>query len=153
MLDRILAPLNARWLELLGEAEAAHTASETIGLGTLLDALIRPDIESGLALQARSAGRARLIGAIYVRPAEFVEARVADHFRPVARRYLPHLVRAVPLVDEGVLSWRVRWCVSGTLGALLSDEKMAFAADPEALLGTLVEAMRPYCRCRCRRPR
>lgn len=141
VLDRILAPLNERRLELLDRAVSALESPGAIGLEALLDALVRPDIETGRALHARARGSARLIGAIYIRPADFVEARVTRHFRPVARRFLPHLAAAVPHVDEETLSWRVRWCVFGTLGALLSDEAAPFADDPDALLDMLVTAL------------
>lgn len=137
VLDRILGPLNARRLALLTDAEAA-AAGCPIALTALLGALIRPDIETACSLEARSAGRARLIGAIYIRPADFVQARVEDHFRPVARAFLPHLSVALPGVPPAVLSWRVRWSVFGTLGALLSDESEPFATQPSTLVSRLV---------------
>ena len=85
-----------------------------VPLQSLVEALIRSDIESAVELEARSEGRARLIGAIYIRPADFVKERVEGHFRPVAKRFLPHLCAAVPHVSNAMLAWRVRWCVSGS---------------------------------------
>ena len=140
VLDRILGPLNARRLELLAEAEAAAEVDCPIQVEVLLDALIRPDVEAAAGLQARSEGRARLIGAIYVRPADFVQARVEDHFRPVAQRFLPHLTVALPHVPSDVLAWRVRWYVFGTLGALMSDDAEPFAKHPDGLVADLVTA-------------
>ena len=138
VLDRILGPLNSRRLELLAAAEkTAASDGCLIPLDVLVDALIRPDIEMGLSLEARSKGRARLVGAIYIRPAEFVKTRVEDHFRPVARRFLPHLCAALPDLERDVLAWRVRWYVFGVLGALLSDDAPR-AACANAALGNLV---------------
>jgi len=138
VLDRILVPLNDRRLRLLEEAAAGSDGGE-IELPDLLGALIRPDVEAACTLEARSAGRGRLIGAIYIRPADFVQARVQERFRPVADAFLPHLVTALPEVPTEVISWRVRWCLFGTLGALLSDEHEPFAVEPEALIRRLVE--------------
>ena len=81
-----------------------------------MDALVRPDIETAHMLHARSPGRARLIGALYLRPADFVEATVAAHFTPVAEAFRPHLEAAIPRVPFPVIAWRLRWCVFGTLG-------------------------------------
>ena len=94
VLDRILAPLNARRLELLDQA---RTSGES-GLVELVAALIRPDIETAHALHERSPGRARLIGAIYLHPTDFVATTVARHFAPVADAFRPHLEAALPQV-------------------------------------------------------
>ncbi|MGI9657521.1 MAG: TetR family transcriptional regulator, partial [Gaiellaceae bacterium] len=140
VLDRVLRPLNARRLALLAEAEADCSPGDPVPLERLVEGLIRPDIEAAVELQARSEGRARLIGAIYIRPADFVEARVEDHFRPVAAGYLPHLCAALPELAADVLSWRVRWCLFGVLGALLSDASAPFAKKPDALVRDLTAA-------------
>ena len=137
VLDRVLAPLNARRLELLDVA-AAHGAPS---LTQLVDALVRPDIETAQALQRRSPGRARLIAAVYLQPSEFVETAVATHFAPVAEAFGPHLQRALPHVPFPTIAWRVRWCVFGTIGALLAHETAAFERDPEPLIGQLVTTL------------
>ncbi len=139
VLDRILDPLNARRLELLAALEKT-AAGRPIALAALVEALIRPDVELARDLEARSAGRARLIGAIYVRPSDFVRARVEDRFRPVARAFLPHLTDALSQVPAELISWRVRWCVFGTLGALMSDAREPFAIQPDALVSRVVAA-------------
>jgi AcrR family transcriptional regulator len=136
VLDRILVPLNARRLELLDEAEIA--SDSRLDLDVLMEALVRPDVEAACELHARSRGRARLIGAIYIRPAKFVKERVEDHFRPVAERFLPHLICSLPDVPPDLLSWRVRWCVFGMVGALMSDELAPFVLDSEELIARLV---------------
>ncbi len=145
VLDRILAPLNEHRLALLtaAEAEAGQAADrgEAIALEVLVESLIRPDIEAACGLEARSSGRARLIGAIYIRPAAFVQARVEAHFRPVAGRFLPHLCAAAPRVSPETLSWRVRWCVFGALGALLSDEDAPFERPSDELAAELVAVL------------
>lgn len=110
-------------------------------VATLVEALVRPDIETAHVLHARSPGRARLIGAVYLRPADFVEATVAAHFAPVAEAFRPHLEAALPHVPFPVLAWRVRWCVFGTVGALLTHESAPFERDPDDLVVDLVRAL------------
>lgn len=134
VLTRLLAPLNARRMELLDEAIGAGDLS----LARLVEALIRPDIEAARALEARSPGRARLIGAVYLRPTDFVEAAVAAHFAPVADAFRPHLETALPTVPFSVVAWRVRWCVFATVGTLLADRSAPFDRDPDALIAELV---------------
>ncbi|MGB5759146.1 MAG: TetR/AcrR family transcriptional regulator [Acidimicrobiales bacterium] len=137
VLRRVLVPLNQRRLELLN---AAEQAADPIPLHWIIDAIVRPDIELAQELHHRGPGRARLLGAVYINPASFVKGNVEHHFAPVAARFMPHLVRAVPEVAPELLAWRVRWCVFGVVGAVLSDGDEALALDPEELVDRLVTA-------------
>ena len=110
-------------------------------LAQLVEALIRPDIETAHALHAQSPGRARLIGAIYTRPSEFVAATVAAHFAPVADAFRPHLEAVLPQLSFGDVAWRIRWCVFGTVGALLADETAAFERPANDLVHELVRTL------------
>ncbi|MGL5808339.1 MAG: TetR/AcrR family transcriptional regulator [Nocardioides sp.] len=137
VLDRVLIPLNARRLVLLDQAVASGRPT----VSQLIEALIRPDIETAGALHARSPGRARLIGAIYTRPSDFVAASVAAHFAPVADAFRPHLEAVLPGLSFGAIAWRIRWCVFGTVGALLADESAPFERPAEDLIGDLVRTL------------
>jgi AcrR family transcriptional regulator len=137
VLLRILVPLNARRRELL---DLAVTSGQP-AIANLIEALVRPDIETAQVLHARSAGRARLIGAIYLHPAEFVEATVAAHFGPVAEAFRPHLEAALPHLTFPVIAWRVRWCVFGTVGALLAHRSAPFDQEPNQLTTELVQIL------------
>jgi AcrR family transcriptional regulator len=137
VLDRILVPLNAQRLALLDEAVSG---GEPV-LVQLVEALIRPDIETAHALHAQSPGRARLIGAVYTRPSEFVAAKVAAHFTPVADAFRPHLEAVLPQLSFGDVAWRIRWCVFGTVGALLADETAAFERPANDLVHELVRTL------------
>ena len=107
VLDRVLVPLNDRRIELLESLRAGERS-----LPRLVEALVRPDVEAAHELERRGAGRARLMGAIYLNPATFVTARVEERFRPVAARFMPDLVAAAPGVPPDVLAWRVRWPIN-----------------------------------------
>ena len=137
VLDRILVPLNARRLDLLGEALVCDRPT----LCELVEALIRPDVEAAHALHAQSSGRARLIGAIYAHPGDFVAATVAAHFAPVADAFRPHLAAALPHIAFSDIAWRIRWCVFGTLGALLTDESAPFQRPAHDLTHELVRTL------------
>ena len=137
VLDRVLVPLNERRLELL------EACPEPVGAPELVEALVRPDIETAQDLERRGAGRGRLIGRIYLDPAEFVTAQVEDRFRPVAVRFLPHLAAAAPDVPAELLAWRIRWCLFGTLGALLADPDEPLRHRSDALIERLVSTIAP----------
>jgi len=150
VLDRLLAPLNRRRLELLDAAIAA-TARPPVPMRDLVDALIRPDLELAADLERRGTGRARLVGLIYLEPEAFVAERVEAHFAPVARRFLPEMISAAPHVAPHDLAWRVRWVVFGTLGAVLAtpggagEESGDLPADApvDAAIDGLIERVVP----------
>ena len=135
VLDRTLVPLNARRLELLDELEADPTPPS---IEALVDALVRPDVEVAAALEARGSGRARLLGAIYLEPSAFVTAQVERRFAPVATRFMPPMVAALPSTDPSTLAWRVRWCLFGTLGAVLFDPDEVADQTSHALADRLI---------------
>lgn len=137
VLERILAPLNARRLELLAEA----TLERRPTVAGLVNALIRPDIETAQVLHARSPGRSRLIGAIYTRPADFVAMSVAANFAPVADAFRPHLEATLPHLSFDDIAWRIRWCVFGAVGAILADDTAPFDRPADDLIDELVRTL------------
>ena len=135
VLDRILVPLNDRRLALLAEL------GEPAPLRSLVGALIRPDIEAATTLEARGAGRGRLMGAIYLEPASFVTELVQQRFVPVAVAFQPHLATALPEIPAEVIAWRVRWVLFGALGAVLADPDELGRHTPDALIDRLVDPL------------
>ena len=135
VLDRILVPLNDRRLELL---ERLQVDEGPIGVASLVEALVRPDLEMAVTLEGRGEGRARLLGSIYLHPAAFVVRRVEERFVPVANRFMPHLMAALPKLSPEVMAWRVRWPVFGVLGAILADPEEPFAAPIDTVVARVV---------------
>lgn len=123
VLDRVLVPLNDRRIDLLDEI------GEEPPLDELLTALIRPDLEAVRALADRNPAALRLLGIIYGQPNRFVKSHVEDRFRPVAERYMPPLMAVLTHLDPAEIAWRIRWCVFGVLGGLLSADADDYAAD------------------------
>lgn len=128
VLDRVLAPLQERRIELLDDLVIQ---GQVPSVAALIEALVRPDLEAVVSLGERNPGGGRLIGMIYARPSIFVKTLVEGHFGPVATRFMPHFEAALPHLESDEIAWRVRWCVFGPLGALLSDE--ALSIIPESL--------------------
>lgn len=147
VLDRLLVPLNDRRLALLTELEAAWTEAP-LPVAGVVDALLRPDVELATALDGRERGRARLVSAMYLQPADFVLSQVEARFGPVAARFHPHLIEAIPQVPPEIIGWRVRWAVFGLVGAVLADTspgahqspgtEQGPDTDPDELLARLV---------------
>ncbi|MEM7288594.1 MAG: TetR/AcrR family transcriptional regulator [Actinomycetota bacterium] len=137
VLDRVLVPLNDRRLELLEHLGPSPT------LPALVEALVRPDIDAATTLESRGAGRGRLMGAIYLEPERFVTELVQRRFVPVATAFQPHLAAALPQVPPDLLAWRVRWCVFGTLGAILADPDELGRRDPDELASLVVSTLVP----------
>lgn len=133
LLERLLVPINDRRAELLDGLEAPSRGAEDrpIPMEGLIDALVRPDLEVARAMDRRGSQDARLVGLIYLEPATFVTAQVEQRFAPVARRFHPRLIEAAPTIAPETLAWRIRWCLFGTLGAVLADPGRPSLADPE----------------------
>lgn len=126
VLDRILQPIQDRRLQrfdgLAGRAEPPTVTD-------LIEALVGPDLEMALELNARSPGGARLLGWIYVRPSAFVTSMVEERFAPIADRFMPEFAKALPHLDHDTIGWRVRWFVFGTIGAILADDHVMVTAS------------------------
>ena len=128
VLDRVLVPINERRLELLAELQA-RSGEEPPTLAQLLEGIVRPDLEAARQLAGRGPGNARLIGLIYIQPTLFVKELVEEKFRPVASAYLPDLAIRLAHLTPGEISWRIRWCLFGLLGAVLSADEPPIDLD------------------------
>jgi AcrR family transcriptional regulator len=111
VLDRKLGPLNARRLDLLDEAVAAHGG--TVPVHALLRAFLRPDLE--LVARLRAGGQVafcRFMGRAYSQPGPAVAGFMRQQFEPVAGRLYPLLREAVPGVAMAELAVRMRLVVA-----------------------------------------
>jgi hypothetical protein len=57
------------------------------------------------------------------------------------RRERPHLEATLPQVPFPTIALRVRWCVFGTVGALLAHECAPFKRDADDLVAELVRTL------------
>jgi AcrR family transcriptional regulator len=111
VLDRRLGPLNARRLDLLDRAVAAH--GEVVPVEEVLRAFLRPDLD--LIAELRDSGQVafcRFMGRAYSQPGPAVAGFMQRQFEPVAARLEPLLHRAVPDVPLAELRIRMGLVVS-----------------------------------------
>jgi AcrR family transcriptional regulator len=131
VLDRKLGPLNARRLDLLDEAVAAHGPS--VPVDVVLRAFLRPDLE--LIASLRAAGQVafcRFMGRAYGQPGPAVAGFVQQQFEPVAARLYPLLHKATPGVAPAEIQVRMRLIVA-VITALFAEAAPPGAVGP---LGT-----------------
>lgn len=122
VLDRKLAPLNARRLRLLDEAAAIH--GDRVPVATLLAAFLRPDLELIAALRESGQVRfARFMGRSYTQPSPAVAGFLDGQFQPVGDRLLALLAAAVP--DVAAAELRIR------MGMVVALVTVLFATAPE----------------------
>jgi AcrR family transcriptional regulator len=123
VLDRVVAPINQRRVELLDRAEAAH--GDVVPVHVLLDAFVRPDLEALADLRRTQAPLARIIGRAYTQPSPAVAGFADQQFQPVVARLFPLLYRTLPDANPAELRLRMR------LNVAIITTLFATAPDPD----------------------
>jgi AcrR family transcriptional regulator len=105
-LTRQLEPLNAQRLALLTALELQHPRG-ILPLEGVLEALIRPVVELGLANSTKKEGQVflRLVGRLFSEPASAIHI-ILRQMREVITRFDKAFARALPEMNEADLSWR-----------------------------------------------
>lgn len=103
--DRIVIPLNARRFHLLELAEARAEPSPP-ALEAVLDAFIRPDVETLQSLSERGPTVARFLGRIYSDQTPWIQAMADEQFGPAGQRFVSALAPATDLLPDE-LAWRM----------------------------------------------
>ena len=136
VIERRVAPMNRRRLELLDACEAA-SGSGTLPLEQVLDAFLRPVFETlGNACEFIP-----MMGRVFLESEDLSEKVFRQHTAPVAERFVPALQRALPDLPKVELLWRLHF----TLGAVVHTMSAARAlrmlskglCDPRDVEGTL----------------
>lgn len=104
--SRIVGPLNARRFRLLELARAA-AMPDPAPIDAVIDAFVRPDIETLLQLQRRGPTVAHFLGRVYSDPTAWVRQMTAEQFDEVERRFFPAIAAALPHLSPDELSWRM----------------------------------------------
>jgi AcrR family transcriptional regulator len=111
VLDRKLAPLNARRLQLLDRAVATH--GDRVPVEALLAAFLTPDLELIATLRGSGQVRfARFMGRAYTQPSTAVTGFLDQQFQSVGSRLFPLLERALPQLSPAELRTRMRMVVA-----------------------------------------
>ena len=117
--DRIVGLLNERRFVLLDEATTA-SAPDAPSVDAVLEAFIRPDFETLLAL---SPSAARFLGRTYSDQTPWIKEMATEQFGAAGERFLPAFATVLPHLDFEEILWRLRQIV-----VLLVN---AFATWPE----------------------
>lgn len=104
--NRVVEPLNARRFRLLDLAEAA-AAPDRPPVDAVMDAFIRPDIETLLELHGRGPVVAHFLGRVYSDPTPWVRRMTAEQFVEAERRFLPAIAAAVGHLARDEIAWRL----------------------------------------------
>lgn len=104
--DRIVEPLNGRRFELLDAALAA-AAPDLPALEAILDAFIRPDVETLQQLQQRGPRVAHFLGRTYGDPTPWIQEMANEQFSAAAARFFPILGARLARLDAEEVAWRM----------------------------------------------
>lgn len=109
VLDRHVGPINDRRHELLDAA--VRTAAQP-PLPALVEAFVRPDLESLARLREEEPQLARFIGRAYSQPSPAVAGAVIEQFTATARRFVPLLAARLPGLGAEELDARMDMVVT-----------------------------------------
>lgn len=102
--DRIVQPLNARRVELLEQTLSRHNPAP---VDALLEAFIRPDVETLQQLQTRGPTVAHFIGRVYSDQTPWIQQMALDQFAVVRDVFFPALAAALPHLTPNEIAWRI----------------------------------------------
>lgn len=139
--DRVMGPLNDRRIELLA---TVLDASSPAPLERILDAFVRPDVETLVELQERGPTVAHLMGRVYSDRSDWIQAMAAEQFAPTREHFLPAFRETLPHLDANELRWRLSNLVALIvhLFATWPDEGMT-VAEADATVGRLIAFVAP----------
>ncbi len=105
--DRIVGPLNSRRFELLDRA-LADVRPHPLSIETILDAFIRPDIETLQELHQRGPTVAHFLGRTYMDPTPWIQQMAQEQFAEAQTRFIPVLAAALDSLTFEEILWRGR---------------------------------------------
>jgi AcrR family transcriptional regulator len=111
VMDRIVAPINRRRHDLLAATLRAH---EPAPVDQLLDAFIRPDVESLQLLQHRGPTVARFVGQIYRDQTPWIQQMAIEQFQPSADPIVEALAATLGRRPD-----EIRWHIDQTVALIV----------------------------------
>ena len=134
--DRIIGPLNQRRLGLL---EATLRRNDPAPIDEIMDAFVRPDIETLQRLSERGPATARLLGRIYSDPTPWIREMSATQFSEIRRLIFPAIGASVPHLDDESLAWRMERVTAVIVDLFLRWPEAGMTdAEAERTIGRLV---------------
>ncbi len=104
--DRIVGPLNSRRFELLDLA-LADAQPHPPSIEAVLDAFIRPDIETLQELHKRGPTVAHFLGRTYMDPTPWIQQMASEQFAEAQTRFFPVLTATLHHLTVEEISWRM----------------------------------------------
>jgi AcrR family transcriptional regulator len=139
--ERRVVPVNAARLEALRLLERA-AGKRTPKLEDILEAFIRPALQSSLQPSRGGTAFTKLFGRCLSEPSPRVEALLKKQFEPMAERMQAMLKRALPYLSRSEIFWRLKFTYGALHHWLLTREKFrpdwVQAASVEAQIRKLI---------------
>ncbi len=104
--DRIVGQLNSRRFELLDRA-LADAQPHSLSIEAILDAFIRPDIETLQELHKRGPTVAHFLGRTYMDPTPWIQQMAQEQFAEAQTRFFPVLAAALDHLTVEDIIWRM----------------------------------------------
>ena len=104
--DRIVGPLNSRRFELLDIA-LDNAQPDPPSIESILDAFIRPDIETLQKLHKRGPTVAHFLGRTYMDPTPWIQQMGQEQFAEAQTRFFPALATALGDLSFEEIGWRM----------------------------------------------
>ena len=104
--DRIVGPLNSRRFELLDIA-LDNAQPQPPSIESILDALIRPDIETLQELHKRGPTVAHFLGRTYMDPTPWIQQMGQEQFAEAQTRFFPVPATSLGDLSSEEISWRM----------------------------------------------
>ena len=104
--DRVVGPLNNRRFELLDRA-LDDAQPYPLSIEAILDAFIRPDIETLQELHKRGPTVAHFLGRTYMDPTPWIQQMAQEQFAEAQTRFFPVLTAALQHLTVEEIAWRM----------------------------------------------
>ncbi len=143
LLDRLIAPINVRRLELLDLADSGGTSE----VADVLAAFLRPDLEVIEELRARDPLLPHFVSRMYSEGSELMARVVGRQFAQTQRRFYAAFQRALPDLAPEDIAWRLH-CVVGMVVYLFATVEapgmpLMLSGDVDADLRRLLDVTVP----------
>ncbi|HSJ44457.1 MAG TPA: TetR/AcrR family transcriptional regulator [Euzebyales bacterium] len=104
--DRVVGPMNTRRFRLLERAQDA-AAPRPPDIDAVIEAFVRPDIETLMDLQRRGPTVAHFLGRVYSDQKPWIRRMAGEQFAEVGERFFPAIAVALPHLRPDEIAWRM----------------------------------------------
>jgi AcrR family transcriptional regulator len=138
--ERRVVPVNAARIAALTKVEKS-AGRRSPKLEDILEAFIRPALESSLEASPGGTAFAKLFGRCLSEPSPEVEALLKRQFEPLAERMRAALKRSLPRLSRSEIFWRMKFTYGALHHWLLTKDKFRPDWVPEVDLETQTQKL------------